>query len=141
MKQLTDTEKQQLERKIKEEQERQQTLRETNPDLPESFEKTSAKRGLIRGIVPDFLWKYGFLIIILCLLAFNVFLFFIAQDFDLKSVIYLNLMVALGLLFNHIAYNITTKGWKSRIMKIVAWVWIVLVFVYIYVSGVVRFDF
>lgn len=141
MKQLTDTEKQQLDAKIKEEQKRQQALRESNPDLPESFEEASAKTRGMRRLVPKYLWKYGFLIIILCLLAFNVFLFFMAQDFDLKSVIYLNLMVALGLLFNHIAYNITTKGWKSRVMKIVAWVWIVLVFVYIYVSGIVRFDF
>ena len=43
MKQLTDAEKQQLEGKIKKEQERQQTLRETNPDLPESFEAASTK--------------------------------------------------------------------------------------------------
>ena len=138
MKQLTDTEKQELETKIQEEQERQQHLRETNPDLPETFKTASAKTEFI----PSSLRKYGFLIIILCLLAFNVFLLFMAQDsVDLKSVIYLNLMVALGLLFNHIAYNITMKGWKSRVMKIVAWVWIVLVFVYIYVSGIARFDF
>ena len=131
-------EKQELETKIQEEQERQQHLRETNPDLPETFKTASAKTEFI----PSSLRKYGFLIIILCLLAFNVFLLFMAQDsVDLKSVIYLNLMVALGLLFNHIAYNITMKGWKSRVMKIVAWVWIVLVFVYIYVSGIARFDF
>ena len=43
MRQLTNAEKQQLEGKIKKEQERQQTLREKNPDLPESFEEASAK--------------------------------------------------------------------------------------------------
>ena len=49
MTQLTDTEKQQLDAKIKEEQKRQQALREMNPDLPESFQEASAKTGPIRG--------------------------------------------------------------------------------------------
>jgi len=48
MRQLTDAEKQQLAGKIKDEQERQQGLRETNPDLPESFEKASAKQGFYK---------------------------------------------------------------------------------------------
>ncbi len=139
MKQLTDTEKQQLETKILKEKERQQALREANPDLPKNFKtaltETSGISGM-RRLVPKGLWKYGFLIIILCLLAFNIFIFFSAQDFDLKSAMFLNIMVALMLLFNHIAYNITTKGWKSRVMKIGAWVWMVLVLVYIYFSWV-----
>ena len=136
MTQLTDTEKQQLDAKIKEEQKRQQALREMNPDLPESFQEASAKTGPIRGIGPKYLWKYGFLVVILCLLAFSVFLFFEGQDSDSKKGFPLNLMVALILLFNHIAYYFTTKGWKSWVMKTVAWVWIVLVFVYMYVSWV-----
>ncbi len=135
MKQLTDTEKQQLDAKIKEEEKRQQTLREANPDLPKNFKtaltETSGMSGM-RRLVPKGLWKYGFLIIILCLLAFNIFIFFIAQDFDPKSVIYLNIMIALMLLFNHIAYNITKKGWISRVMKTVAWVWIVFVLGYMF---------
>ena len=65
MKQLTDTEKQELETKIQEEQERQQHLRETNPDLPETFKTKLAKTEFTQS----FLWKYGFLIIILCLFA------------------------------------------------------------------------
>ncbi len=136
MKQLNDTEKQQLETKIKEEQERQQALRETNPDLPETFEEASPKTEFIQRP----LWKYGFLIVILCLLAFSVFIFFMTPDFDPKSVSYLNLMIVLILLFNHIAYYITTKGWKSWVMKTVAWVWIVFVFVYMYVTGIARFG-
>ena len=136
MKQLTDTEKQELETKIQKEKERQQALRESNPDLPESFEAASAETQGIRKLVPKYLWKYGFLVVVLCLLAFNVVLFFKGRDSSSAKAFNLNLMVALMLLFNHIAYYFTTKGWKSWMMKTVAWVWIVLVFVYMYVSWV-----
>ena len=132
MKQLTDLEKQELETKIKDEQKRQQNLREANPDLPETFERTSVGT---RFTLSPF-WKYGFLVAILCLFAFSVFLFFKAQDSDSKKAFNLNLMIVLMLLFNHIAYYFTTKGWKSWLMKTVAWVWIGLVFVYMYVSWV-----
>ena len=137
MKQLTNTEKQELETKIQEEQERQQHLRETNPDLPETFKTKSAKTEFI----PSPLWKYSFLAIILFLLAFNVFLFIASLNSDIKNITILNLMIAMLLLFNHIAYNFAKTGWKSRVMKIGTWVWIVFVFVYIYVSGIMRFDF
>lgn len=130
MRQLTDTEKQQLEGKIKNEQERQQTLRETNPDLPESFEKASAKTGFLRKTVSNALSKYGMLGLILCLLAFNVHHILKWQDFAYDE--YGNLVIALMLLFNHIAYNFTKTGWKSRVMKTVAWVWLALGFVYIF---------
>ena len=136
MKQLTDAEKQELEAKIKDEQKRQQNLRETNPDLPESFEVASAETQGMRRLVPKYLWKYGFLVILLCLLAFNVVLFFQGRDFGSKKVINVSLMLALLLLFNHIASYFTTKGWKSWVMKTVTWVWIVLVFVYMYISWV-----
>ena len=136
MKQLTDAEKQELETKIQKEKERQQALRESNPDLPESFEAASAETQGIRKLVPKYLWKYGFLVVVLCLLAFNVVLFFKGRDSSSAKAFNLNLMVALMLLFNHIAYYFTTKGWKSWMMKTVAWVWIVLVFVYMYVSWV-----
>ena len=129
MKQLTDAEKQELETKIKKEKERQQALRETNPDLPETFEEASAKTGIVRKPVLKQLWKYGMLGIILCLLAFNVFILFKWQ-FEYDE--YLVPMVTLMLLFNHVAYDLTTKGWKSVLMKTVAWVWIVFVFVYMY---------
>ena len=136
MKQLTDTEKQELETKIEREKERQQALRESNPDLPETFEAASAETQGIRRLVPKYLWKYGFLVVILCLLAFNVVLFFKGRDSSSAKAFNLNLMVALGLLFNHVAYYLTTEGWKSRVMKTVAWVWMVLVLVYMYVSWV-----
>ena len=130
MKQLTDAEKQELETKIQKEKERQQALRERNPDLPESFEKASVKTGLVRRFAPRHLWKYGFLAIILCLLVFNVFRLLKWQNFGFNK--YINLVIPLMLLFNHIAYNFTKTGRKSRVMKIVAGVWTVLGLVYIF---------
>ena len=129
MKQLTDTEKQQLDAKIKEEQKRQQALRESNPDLPETFEAASAKTGIVRKFALKRLWKYGFLGIILCLLAFSVINLLKSRNFDYDQ--YGALVIGLILLFNHIAYYFTTKGWKSIVMKTVAWVWIAFGLVYI----------
>ena len=136
MRQLTDAEKQQLETKIEKEQERQRTLRETNPDLPESFEKASAKKHLARRLTPKHLWKYGLLGLILCLLVFNVYRFLKWRDFGSNNIINLNLMIALMLLINHIAFNFTKTGWKSRVMKMVAFIGIVFVLVYMYIAWV-----
>lgn len=132
MKELTHAEKQQLEAKIKDEEKRQQALRETNPDLPETFEAVSAKKGLVRRFTRSPIWKYGFLGFVLCLLAFNVFQFFRWQNFGTNKYLNVNLVVTLMLLTNHIAFSFTKTGWKSRVMKTVAGVWAVLGFVYIY---------
>ena len=129
MRQLTDAEKQQLAGKIKNEQERQQGLRETNPDLPESFEKAAAKTGLLRKIVPSALRKYGMLGFILCLLVLSVLNLIKYRGFAYDE--YGTLVVCLMLLFNHVAYNFTKAGWKHRVMKTVAWTWMILGFVYI----------
>ena len=126
MKQLTDTEKLELASKIKDEQEGQQTLGEKYPNPPENSKEASA----ITGFLSSNLWKYGVLSIILCLLAFYVFIFFRWRNFDYDS--FLGPVVGLMLLFNHIAYYLTTKGWKSIVMKTVAWVWIVLGFAYFF---------
>ena len=136
MKQLTDTEKQKLAAKIKEEQKRQQTLREMNPDLPETFKAASAKTRIVRRIALRHLWKYIFLGIILCLLAFNVYKFLMWRDFFSNEIINLNVLIALTLLFNHIAFNFTKTGRTSRVMKMVALAWIVVVSIYIYISWV-----
>ena len=132
MKQLTDAEKQELETKIQKEKERQQALREANPDLPESFEKASAETGLIRRFRIDYLWKYGMLAIILCLLAFNVFQLFKWKNFGSNEYLNVNLVIALMLLLNHVAISFTKTGRKSRVMKIVAGIWAVLGLVYIF---------
>ncbi|MCY3740917.1 MAG: hypothetical protein OXH00_07845 [Candidatus Poribacteria bacterium] len=130
MKQLTDAEKQELETKIQKEKERQQALRESNPDLPETFEEASAKTGIVRKFVPRRLWKYGFLGIILSLLAFSVINLLRSRNFGYDQ--YGALVIGFILLFNHIAYYFTTKGWKSIVMKTIAWVWIAFGFAYIF---------
>ena len=130
MKQLTDTEKQELETKIQKEKKRQQALRESNPDLPETFEAASAKTGIVRKFGPRRLWKYGFLVIVFGLLAFSVINLLRSRNFGYDQ--YGNLVIGLGLLFFHIAYYFTTKGWKSVVMKTVAWVWLVFGWVYIF---------
>ena len=126
MRQLTNTEKQELEGKIKVEQERQQTFREMYSNPPENSKEASAET----GFTSSYLWKYGFLALILCLLAYGLFIQFKWQKFEYDE--FTGLVVPLMLLFNHVAYYLTTKGWKSVVMKTVAWVWIVLGFVYIF---------
>ena len=136
MRELTPAEKEQLEGKIKKEQKRQQILRETNPELPKAFETAPAKTGLVRRFAPKRLWKYGFLGIILCLLAFNVFQFLTWRNFGSNKILNLKILVALMLLFTHIGFNFTKTGRKSHVMKTVAYVWMVLVFAYIYISWI-----
>ena len=116
MKQLTYAEKQQLEVKIDEERERQRARR-MNPNTPGTSPKT------------DHLHKYGMLALIFCLLVFAVVHLLKYRDFAYDK--YANLIVALMLLFNHIAYNFIKTGWKNRVMRTVAWTWMVLGFVYI----------
>ena len=76
------------------------------------------------------LYKYGMLAIILYLLVINVRHLLKWQDFAYDQ--YGALVIALGLLFNHIAYNFTKTGWKNRVMRAVAWMWLILIFVYIF---------
>ena len=73
--------------------------------------------------------KYGFLAIIICLLIWNMVSLPRRRNFDYDQ--YGNLIIALALLFNHIAYQFTKKGWLGRVMKTVAWTWIVFVGAYI----------
>ena len=117
MKQLTYAERQQLEVKIEEEK-KHQRARRMNPNTPVASAET------------DFIYKYGMLGLILCLLIFNVYHLLKWRDFAYSG--YGNLIVALMLLFNHIAYNFTKTGWKKRVMRTVAGIWIVLGFVYIF---------
>ena len=79
------------------------------------------------------LWKYSVLGLILFLIVFNVFLFVMSGNSESnKYVVKVNLVVALMLFFNHIAFNFTKTGWKSRVMKTVAFVWIAFGFAYIF---------
>ena len=114
---FTDTEKQQLQAKIKDEQERQRVLRKI---AQVENEKESKRR---KGVLSTALsFKYGFLGLILCLLVLDV---IILLFFGWRNIppTYFDFMIALGLLFNHIALYFTKKGWLSRMMKMIACLW------------------
>ena len=69
------------------------------------------------------LWKHRIFGVILCLIAFNLFLFLISGNSESnKYAIKMSLVVALMLLFNHIAFHFTMTGWKNRVMKTVAFI-------------------
>ena len=119
VKQLTDTEKQELQEK--------------SPNPTEDSKWASA----VTRFTSSYLWKYGFLALILCFVIFNAFILIRWWRLDdennhIEHQSYMGLVIALILLFNHIAYYFTTKGWKSWLMKTVAWVWIGLGFVYFF---------
>ena len=116
MKVFTDAEKQKLQTKIEDEQERQQALKESIQIEKERESKRS------RGIISTaFSFKYGFLVLIIGLLVWDVTILLERRNFDHYQ--YGNLVVVLMLLFNHIAYQLTKRGWLSRVMKIIAWTW------------------
>ena len=157
MRQFTDTEKRILEAKIKDEQERREQAvkeiaRRTEEEASKSraVSRTPSALGSLRRTLPELgsFWKYGFLGVILCLLAFNVILALIwevpLEDplFDRYAhPMYANLVVALMLLFNHVAFHITKRGWGNRVMKTVAWIWIVIGSAYIlWIFGVLVTD-
>ena len=126
MKQLSGTEKQELEAKIQVEQERQQELQEMNLNTSEESKiATVATR-----FISSSLWKYGVIVFLLCLFAHNVFHLLKFRNFGYDQ--YGLPIIILMLLFNHIACYITTNGQKSVVMKTVAGVWTVLVFVYLF---------
>ena len=125
MRAFTDAEKQQLQAKIKDEQERQRLLKE----IAQIEEEKEAKR--MKGIISTaFSFKYGFLVLIIGLLVWSTDPLMKWQNFDRFQ--FGNLVVPLMLLFNHIAYQFTKKGWLSRVMKTIAWIWLVFGFAYIF---------
>lgn len=126
MKTFTDAEKEQLQAKIQDEQERQQVLRES---IQIEKEKESKRR---RDIISTVLSvKYGFLLVILCVLALQlkVLLHF---GWQIDSPVNLSFMAMLGVLFNHIAWHFTKKGWPSRVMKTVVCIWMLFVLAYLF---------
>lgn len=143
MSRLTLTEKQQLGAKVEGEKERQR-MRRMNPNTPVA----SAEADFIFS----HLYKYGMLAIALYLLAASVMHLLKWQNFiqpfldaatedEVMHLLkwqnfaydqYGNLVIALMLFFNHIAYSFTKTGWKNRVMRAVAWIWMVLGFVYIF---------
>ena len=125
MRVFTDAEKQQLQTKIKDEQERQRVLKEIAQI--ENEKEAKRKKGIISTALS---YKYSMLGFILFLIALNIFLLLPRQNYDYYT--YLVPMVLLVLLFNHIAWNFTKRGRLSRVMKTIAWIWIVFVFAYLF---------
>ena len=111
MRQFTEAEKRQLQIKIDDQERKHQIVREI------------VKKGTEAEITDPIgtVWKYGYLAIILCLLGFNVIFYFYTRHSSYpQSVILLNLVVALMLLLNHIAFHFTKTGRSSLVMKSVA---------------------
>ncbi|RKU12918.1 hypothetical protein C6502_05040 [Candidatus Poribacteria bacterium] len=124
MKTFTDTQKEQLQGKIQDEQERQRVLRES---LQIEKDKESKRR---RGIVSTaFSYKYvmlGFLLFVFI----GYIIVLPPQSYNYHS--YLAPITLLMVLFNHIAWHFTKRGWPSRVMKTIAWMWIVFVCAYLF---------
>ena len=78
------------------------------------------------------LWKHGFLAFIIVLLVFNLchLVHMIRIDYPYHK--YVNLVVSLMLLFNHIAFSYTTQGRVSIIMKGIAFAWLAFGLIYIF---------
>ena len=125
MKIFTDAEKEQLQAKIADEQERQRALREIIQIEKEKEAKRS--RGIISTVVS---YKYGFLVLIIFLVVWSADPLMKWQNFDRFQ--FSSVVVPLMLLFSHIAYQFTKKGWLSRVMKTIAWIWIVFGCTYLF---------
>ena len=130
MRVFTDDEKQKLQAKIKDEQERQRVLREIAQI--ENEKESKRKKGIISTALS---YKYGFLVLIICLLVWDVTSLLERRNSGYDQ--YGSLIIVLMLLFNHIAYQFTKKGWLSRVMKTIAWIWIAFVWAYLFKTGVV----
>ena len=124
MRVFTDAEKQQLQAKIKDEQERQRVLKEIAQIESEKESKRS------KGIISIALsYKYimlGFLLFVLI----GYVLLLPPQYYSSHN--YLGPITLLMVILNHIAWNFTKRGWPSRVMKTIAWIWIVFVCVYLF---------
>ncbi len=124
MRVFTDAEKQQLQAKIKDEQERQRMLRE----IAQIENEKEAKRR--QGIISTALsYKYvmlGFLLFVLI----GYIILLPPQNYSYHN--YLGPITLLMVIFNHIAWNFTKRGRLSRVMKTIAWIWIVFVCVYLF---------
>lgn len=125
MKVFTDAEKEQLQAKIQDEQERQRVLGESIQIEKEMEAKRS--KGIISTV---FSYKYGVLVVIFFLIVLDLHLLLPLRNYDSHT--FLAPVITLMLLFNHIAYQFTKRGWLSRAMKTVAWIWMLFVVGYLF---------
>ena len=77
-------------------------------------------------------WKHGFLVFIICLVVFNLVLLIRMIKTDYQYEKYVNVIVSLMLLFNHIAFSYNIKGVVGWIMKIVASALLIFGSIYIF---------
>ena len=117
MRQFTDAEKQELQAKIKDEQERQKQLVEELAQQKDGPPRRSSTAG-----------KFIYLGIVLCLLAFNVFILLNVRH--IRPDQFGGLIFALWATFDCIAVYFTKAGWQRLVMKTVAQVWYVVMFAY-----------
>lgn len=116
MRQFTDAEKQLMQAKINDQQERRQlTVREI-----------ARRRDGKKPESPA--WKYGFLGFLLLLLTFSVYILLNGELSDLYR--YGTVILVLWTLFDHIAVCFTKTGWQRRVMTAVARIWFVFLLVY-----------
>ena len=119
MKTFTDAEKEQLQTKIKDEQERQRALRESIQIEKDKESKRS------KGIISRAL-SYKYVMLGSLLFIFIGYLIVLPpQSYNYHS--YLAPITLLMVLFNHIAWNFTKRGRLSRAMKTIAWIWMAFV--------------
>ena len=116
MRPFTDAEKQQMQSKIKDEQERQnQAVREI-----------ARRRDGKKPESPAF--KYGYLVFIILFLTFNVYILLKGELSVLHR--YSAVILVLWFLFDHIADYFTKTGWQRRVMTAVARIWSVFALAY-----------
>ena len=124
MRVFTDAEKQQLQTKIKDEQERQRVLREIAQI--ENEKESKRKKGIISTALSFKYIMLGFLLFVL--IGYVILL--LPRNYSYHN--YLGPITLLMVIFNHIAWNFTKRGRLSRVMKTIAWIWMVFVFAYLF---------
>ena len=124
MRVFTDAEKQQLQAKIEDEQERQRVLRETAQI--ENEKESKRRKGIISTVLSYKYVMLGFLLFVL--IGYVILL----PPQSYNSHTYLGPITLLMVLLNHIAWHFTKRGWVSHVMKTIAWIWMLLVVAYLF---------
>ncbi len=127
MRQFTDAEKQQLQAKICDQQERR------NSTVREIARRRDGKKPETPA------WKYGFLGLIVCFVVLNVYIL-LKGEFSRYDQ-YGGVAFVLWVLFDHIAVYFTKTGWQRRVMTSVARIWFVFVLVYgVWILSTISFP-
>jgi len=78
------------------------------------------------------LWKHGFLVVILCLLVYNITTLVDNLRSGYSGEKYTNIVIVLMLLLNHVAFSYATSGRWSKIMKRLAYAWVIIGCIYVF---------